>query len=239
MIPARSANMGIMKKISDSSAIPSKSHCLVTAMVIDAKPVGEYDKRVVLLTREKGKIAAFAKRAKRPSSPLAAATDVFSFGTYDLYMGRSSYTIQEASVQNYFPYFRTHVEASLLGQYFCEVMEYCTKENNDEEKLLLLLYQSLRAMEAEKIPLLLIEAVFELKTVDLEGELKELDLSDSSPAVQKAFKRIQESEPSKLYSFTLSLPAQEELLRISHRELDYAMDYHRFHSREILEQMQL
>ena len=140
----------------------------VTAMVIGVQPIGEYDRRVVLLTRERGKISAFAKGARRPNSQLVAATDLFVFGTFRLYAGRDSYTLTEASVQNYFSWFRTHIEASLEGQYFCEVLEYCTRENNDEAQLLLLLYQTLRALESEKFPPRLVRSVFELKTVVIE-----------------------------------------------------------------------
>jgi len=142
----------------------------VTGMVLSAMPVGEYDKRLVILTKEKGKITAFAKGARKPNSALLACSQPFAFGEFSLYAGKSSYNIVAAEISNYFGELRDDFDGLCYGFYFCEFADYLTKENNDEKNILRLLYQSLRVLSKKAIDPQLVRVVFELKAMALNGE---------------------------------------------------------------------
>lgn len=142
----------------------------LTGMVLSAAPVGEYDRRVVLLTKERGKISAFARGARKPNSALVGVTSPFTFGTFEVYEGRTSYTMMSASVSNYFEDLRMDVEGAYYGFYFLDIANYYAREANDETALLKLLYQTLRAVSNPNIPNKLIRYIYELKAVSVNGE---------------------------------------------------------------------
>ena len=92
----------------------------LTGIVLKASPVGDNDRRLVILTRERGKITAFARGAKRPGSQLMGVTRPFVFGTFKLYEGRDAYNLQGADVLNYFAEIPLDMEAACYGSYFLE-----------------------------------------------------------------------------------------------------------------------
>ncbi len=214
-----------------------QDYTLLTGMILKAEPIGEYDRRVVILTKEKGKISAFARGARRQGSRLLAATDPFSFGTFKLYAGRSAYNLVEADISNYFEGLRKDYESAYYGIYFLEVMDYYTRENNDDKEQLKLLYQSLKALMHEKFPNALVRYIFELKAMILNGEFpglpKEKSFNDSTIY---AVDYINRASIEKLYTFTVNDTVFNELKAIAD---DYRKRYvdRNFKSLEILDNM--
>ncbi len=188
----------------------------VTGMVIKVIPVGEYDKAVTILTRERGKISAFARNSRKMNNRFMAAANPFCFGTFKLYEGRNSYNIAEAEISNYFEELREDLEGAYYGMYFLEVADYYTRENNDEAEMLKLLYQSLRALLHKGLDNRLVRAVFECKAMGVNGEFpgvpKDKKLSE---AAVYALEFISASSVEKLYTFTVTESVLLELEEVA------------------------
>ena len=207
----------------------------MTGIVLKQSPAGEYDRRISLLTKERGKLSAFAKGARKPGSRLAAAMTPFAFGTFKLYEGKTSYTVAETDIQNYFEDLRTDYIGACYGMYFAEVADYCTRENNDEREMMKLLYQSLRALCAGSLPNALVKCVFECRTIAVNGEFPgppaDRQLEESTVY---CLKYIVNSPLEKLYTFTVKDKVLEELRQVS-EEYMKRFAGHRFKSLEVLQ----
>lgn len=207
----------------------------VTGIVLKQTPIGEYDRRICLLTKERGKISAFAKGSRKPGSRLAAAASPFSFGQFKLYAGRNSYTVSEADIQNYFEDLMMDYIGACYGMYFAEVADYYTRENNDEREMLKLLYQSLRALCAASLPDPLVRCIYEIKAIAVNGEFpgipRERVWEDST---LYALNYIVNSPIERLYTFTVTDLVLKQLQELAELYCGKVLD-RKFKSLEILQ----
>ena len=149
--------------------------------------------------------------------------------------GRSAYQIIDAKVDNFFEKLRSDITAACYGSYFMEILQYVTRENNDASALLLLAYQSLRALESDRFDNRLVRAVFEIKTVMLEGEYpgpqKGVRYMD---ATLYALDFLFKTQPAGVYAFSVKPEVLGELESYSKWLLERTW-HHRFQSLPILE----
>lgn len=208
---------------------------IVTGMILNQTPIGEYDRRICLLTKERGRICAFAKGARKQNSRLLAATNLFAFGRFRLYEGRNSYTVSEAEIINYFEELRTDYISAYYGMYFLEIAEYYTRENNDEREMLKLVYQSLRALLHESFPNELVRAVYELKAIAVNGEFPGIpDTVKLEESSIYALEYIRTASVERLYTFSVTDSVLKQLQEVALLYRRRFMD-RKFKSLEILE----
>ena len=208
----------------------------LTGMVLISAPSGDFDRRLVLLTRERGRITAFSHGSRKPGNSLMAASRPFSFGSFTLYEGKSAYNLQSVQIMNYFDELSGDVERACYGSYFLEMADYFAQENMDETELLKLVYQSLRALMNRAIPNKLVRRIFELKAMFINGEYTELPPVEVSDSCRYGWEYVVCSPVESLYKFIL----KEEVLREFERAVEHSRRTyirHEFRSLEILDMM--
>lgn len=208
---------------------------IVTGMILEVSPVNDYDRRVVILTKERGKITAFCRGARRLNNKMMAATNQFAFGQFKVYEGKNAYNLADAEISNYFEELRTDFEGAFLGMYFLEIASYYTRENNDDTLMLKLLYQSVKAIIKQSLDNRLVRSIYEIKAMVINGEFpgvkENMKMSDT---VRYAVDFIVSSSIEKLYTFTLAEDAIAELALFSFSTFKKNTDRH-FKSLELLD----
>ncbi len=210
----------------------------VTGMVLLAAPSGEYDRRTVILTKERGKITAFARGARRPKSALLAATTPFAFGTFMVYEGRDAYTLVQADISEYFRKVREDFQASCYACYFMELADYYSRENLDAVPMLNLLYATLLALPKPEPDNELIRCIFEMKAMVINGEYPYEAAEDPSlkESTRYTLSYVIQAPIQKLYQFTLQPEVFAEFRRVQDHYNRLNLDRN-FKSLEILKQI--
>ena len=190
-----------------------KDTITATGIVLSTMPIGEYDKRLLIETRECGKVSVFARGARRPNSPLMGAAVLFAFGEFELAEGRSAYTLRSARVTEHFDWITQDIEAMCYGSYFAEITDYYGKENIDGSEAIKLLFFALRALHKDKLSRPLIRRVFELKAMQLEGEYFEAPRTEVPEPALKAWRYVLDTPQEKLFRFVLDPEAEKAFAR--------------------------
>ena len=206
-----------------------------TGMVLSAAPIGENDKRVVILTRELGKISAFARGARRPGSTLMAASNPLATGSFSLIQGRNSYNLIHTDISEYFTEMAMEYPGIYYAYYFLDFAGYYGREGLDGTEMLNLLYLSIKALLNPMIDDWLVRRIFELRLITMNGEYAP-EAGTLSEAALYVIDYVCTQPLTKLYTFTVTEEVLRELERTMDRHTKKILDYP-LKSRKILEDM--
>jgi len=141
----------------------------VEAVVLRHSDWGEADRLLTLYTRERGKVRAIAKGARRIRSRKAGHLEPFTHVTLQLAKGRDLLIITQAeTVEAYLP-IRESLDKTSQAAYLSELLDRFTYEDESENfNIFRLLTETLGRIENEDDPWLAIR-FYELHLLDLLG----------------------------------------------------------------------
>lgn len=146
----------------------------VDGLVIRENEVGENDKRIVLLTPDRGRISVLAKGARSLRSKYMNSAALFTYGNYEITERGEHAWLAGASVTEAFYGIRNEIERLALASYVVDVVYDLSGESEQASDMLRLALNILFAIANDCKPRPLIKAVFELRAMAMSGYLPDL-----------------------------------------------------------------
>lgn len=143
-------------------------------LVIMEKCVGESDRLVTVLTKQRGVLRAFAQGAGRLKNGKLSATRLFSYSRFTIFEGRDKYIIDDAVPIEVFFELRKDIVSLALGQYFCELSGALAPEDAEAGDFLRLILNALFFLCRGTRPAPVLKAIVEMRMLSLAGYMPDL-----------------------------------------------------------------
>jgi len=141
----------------------------IQGVVLKTVNFGEADKIVTLLSKEHGKIQAVAKGARRTRSKLIAGTQLFCYGEFLLFKGKTWYYVNQVEMKNSFYKIRNDLERLSCSTYIIQLISEVAQPEQPCKEIFNLSVEALRMFAEGKGNSQLVLRAVELKIMDLSG----------------------------------------------------------------------
>lgn len=138
-------------------------------IVLKAIKYEENDVILTLFTRKLGKVSAIAKGAKKNKSRLLSSSQLFSYSNYTLRKQKTMYKVSQSEIIKSFYDISHDIDAFSYATYVTKLVENSTFENQTNNRLFVLLAQTLYLYSQSNNDKKFITHAFELKFLDYIG----------------------------------------------------------------------
>jgi len=224
-------------------------------IVLRVRNLGEADRIVTLYTKERGKLNAVARGARRIRNRLVSPTQVFTHGRFLIFPGKGLHNLSQADIIHSGQLIRDDLEKFAYASYLTELLDALTVEEDPIESVFPLLAAALSLGEAGRFSLA--ARAFEIRLMrelGYEPELyqclycretleKKMFFSEEGGALcekcvgqdprsmpltngtWELMKKLLEWDFSRLTVLHPALSNETELRRMMRRYLDYRLEY--------------
>ncbi len=116
-------------------------------IIVGEAPMGEQDKRLVILCEDKGRLSAVAKGAKKPGARLASQAQLFYYCDMMLEESRGFWYLREASVIESFYDLRKDLTGLAWASWMVETAGILAVEGQESARMIRLLLRGLKMIE--------------------------------------------------------------------------------------------
>ena len=192
----------------------------LNGIIVKETDYKEFDKLLTILTKEKGKINAYAFNIRKSNSKSIGKARLFTLGTFELIESKDGYSLQNVILKEDFDDLAKDYDNLCYASYFIELADYFSFENIDSSDIIDLLYFAIKALIKGVVDKKLIRRVYELKMLKYQGEYKGSDsLLDKNETLKYTWDFVITSLPQKLFTFKLS----DDIFKKFESELDIEM----------------
>lgn len=143
-------------------------------IVIRTTDYGETNKIVTLYTREFGKVGVMARGAKKPSSRLAAVTQLFTYGHYLFQASSGLGGLQQGEMISSMRSIREDIFLTAHASYVVDLTDKVTEDKKSNPFMFELLLQTLNYMN-EGYDMEILTFIYEMKMLNVQGLYPVLD----------------------------------------------------------------
>lgn len=143
-------------------------------LVIKETNIGESDRALTILTRDRGLLGAFVHGARKPGGKNTAASSLLTYSSFTVSKQKDVCRITESEPINHFFGLRGDVFALSLAEYICELCLYIVPYEEESEEYLRTALNSLHFIADAKHDLYALKAVTELRLMTTAGFMPDL-----------------------------------------------------------------
>jgi DNA repair protein RecO (recombination protein O) len=119
----------------------------ITGIILSRENIGEKDRLIIFLTRERGKLKAVARGSRKISSKLAGSLEPINVVRGWIHIGKTFDIVKGVEVLKTFPTIRKDLDKYLACNKILEFTELIVQENDDGEKFFKLLIGVITALD--------------------------------------------------------------------------------------------
>lgn len=132
-------------------------------IVLKERTVGEQDKFIDVLTKEKGLIELSVRGARKINGKSSSSTQLFAYSRFCYDIRRNKPCLNSAEPIHIFYGLRNSLTALSLASYFADILRFCTASLTDSGNVLRLFLNTLHFLEKGLRSEALLKSVFELR----------------------------------------------------------------------------